>query len=76
MVQGSASNKMADYQMDDRESGVANFIFFTSLSKPTSGFHSSFSEVKWLKDEPDKSPPSTSMVSNARGLASTSLYTS
>ena len=76
MVQDSASNKMADCRMDDRVSDVGSFIFFTSLSKPTSSFHNSFSEVKWLKDEPDKSPPSTSTVSNARELVSTSLYDS
>jgi len=76
MVQDSASYKMADYRKDDRVSGVGSFIFFTSLSKPTSGFHNSFSEVKWLKDEPDKSPLRISVVSNARELASTTLYAS
>jgi hypothetical protein len=76
MAQDSASNKMSDCRMDDRVSGVGSFIFFTSLSKPTSGLHNSFSEVKWLKDEPDKSPPSTSMVSNACELVSTPLYDS
>ena len=59
--------------MDDRVSGVGGFIFFISLSKPTSGFHSSCSEVKCLKDEPDKSLPSTSMVSNVREFVSIPL---
>jgi len=76
MARDNPSNKMVDYRIDDRVSGVESFIFFTSLSKPTSGFHSSFSEVKWLKDEPEKSPPGISTVSNAHGLASTTLYAS